>query len=234
MNRMIELSPRLSMIAELVPDGAKLVDVGTDHAYLPSALILSGRISGAIAADLREGPLSRARKTAELYGLTERVQFRLCDGLQGISPEEINTAVIAGMGGETIASILAAAPWTLDQGTRLILQPMSSMNDLRRWLWEHGYKIVQEELAREGDTIYTGWLVQAGKMKELSQAELWAGRNTPDPLRGPWLEYWISRTERALTGLSRSEQEQAVVRRNNLKEVLSGLVCMKKEWEQWQ
>ena len=151
----LELSPRLEMMASLVPSGARLADVGTDHAYLPAALLLEGRIPSAIASDLRRGPLERARETAAAFDLKEKISFRLCDGLSGVGPEEADAIVIAGMGGETIAAILAAAPWTRERAVSLILQPMSSMSDLRAWLGQNGYDILEERLAREGDSLYT-------------------------------------------------------------------------------
>ena len=98
MNEQIALSPRLRMAASLVPPGARLADIGTDHGYLPAALILEGAIPSAIASDLRPGPLARARETAVRYGLEDRLSLRLCDGLSGIGPEEADALVIAGMG----------------------------------------------------------------------------------------------------------------------------------------
>lgn len=234
MNKYIDLSPRLAMVGELVPAGARLADVGTDHAYLPAALVMSGKIPAAIAADLRRGPLDRARATVQEYGLTGRVAFRLCDGLRDIAPEEADAVTIAGMGGETIASILSAAPWTRELDVPLVLQPMSSMNDLRLWLGENGYRIVTEELAREGETLYTAWLVQAGEMDPQSPAELWAGRNVNHPLRGDWLDHWMVKTRWAMDGLALSRQESAPVRRARMEEVYEGLSRMKKEWEAWQ
>lgn len=228
----IELTPRLRMAADLVPAGVRLVDVGTDHAYLPAALILEGKIPFAIAADLRLGPLTRAKETVRRVGLMGKVTFRLCDGLSGIRPREVDAAAIAGMGGETIAAILEAAPWTRE-GVPLILQPMSSMPDLRKWLQENGFTIQEERLAREGDILYTALSVRAGEMSPLSPAELWAGRNRNDPLRGDWLDRWIARTRRALDGMARARGE-TVSRRRALEEVHSGLIDMKKEWEQWQ
>ena len=234
MNRKIELSPRLRMVADLVPAGARLADVGTDHAYLPAALILEGKIPSAIAADLRQGPLARARTTVREAGLTGRVAFRLCDGLKGIDPRETEAVAIAGMGGETIASILAAAPWTRERDLPLILQPMSSMSDLRLWLGQNGFCIVTERLACEGDTLYTAMLVRAGQMAPQTPAELWAGRNTADPLRGDWLDLWLGKTDRALDGLAQARQEGAARRRQELEQVRAGLLEMKKEWEAWQ
>ena len=227
-----ELSPRLSMVGELVPVGARLADVGTDHAYLPAALILEGKIPWAVAADLRRGPLDRARTTVREYGLTGKAAFRLCDGLTGIRPDEVDAVAVAGMGGETIAAILSAAPWVRERDLPLILQPMSSFPDLRGWLQSNGFTIAEERLAREGDTLHTALLVRAGEMGPLSPAELWAGRNNRDPLRGAWLDMWIARVRRALEGMARARGE--LPRRRELEEVLEGLIEMKKEWEQWQ
>ena len=112
--KQLELSPRLALIAGWVPPGAKLADVGTDHAYLPVWLTLHGRVVSAIASDLRKGPLERARATGRTYG-AEGIDFRLGDGLAFIRPDEADTIVIAGMGGENIAQILAGAPWTADE-----------------------------------------------------------------------------------------------------------------------
>jgi tRNA (adenine22-N1)-methyltransferase len=221
------------MVAELIPAGARLADVGTDHAYLPAALLQEGKIPSAVAADLRQGPLNRARQTAELYGLGGQIAFRLCDGLSGIRPDEVDAVSIAGMGGETIAAILAAAPWTRERGITLVLQPMSSMPDLRRWLQENGYQIVTERLAREGDALYTALSVQGGEMAPLPPAQLWVGQNTPEPLRGEWLAVWLDKVERALDGLSKAKQDQTA-RRAELEQVRDGLLEMKKEWESWQ
>lgn len=230
----IELTPRLRTVADLVPQGVCLADVGTDHAYLPAALILEGKIPCAIAADLRSGPLDRARQTAAEYGLGDKVSFRLCNGLAGIAPGEPGAVAIAGMGGETIVAILTAAPWVREKDVPLILQPMSSMIDLRLWLEENGLRICEERLAKEGDTIYTVLSVRAGEMDNQSPAELWAGRNSRDPLRGEWLQLWLGKVERALAGLSKSQKEEAPQRISELEQVRDGLLEMKKEWDAWQ
>ncbi len=228
------LTPRLRAAADLVPSGVRLADVGTDHAYLPAALILEGKIPFAVAADLRQGPLARARATVRTWGLEGKVAFRLCDGLSGIRPGEVDAAVIAGMGGETIANILAAAPWTRERDLPLILQPMSSMPDLRAWLIGNGYRIVTEVLAREGELLYTALSVRAGEEKPYAPAELWAGKNRPDPLRGVWLDRWLDRAGRAISGLSQARRGDAEAKRQEWEQVRAGLLEMKKEWETWQ
>ena len=160
--------------------------------------------------------------------------FRLCDGLAAVDPREADIIVIAGMGGETIAAILKAAPWVRERGVPLILQPMSSMPELRDWLSTNGCRIAEERLAREGDTLYTAFLVRAGEMPPLTPAELWAGKNSCDPLRGAWLDQWIAKTGWALEGISKARGERTTARRRALEEVHSGLIDMKKEWEAWQ
>ena len=230
--RTIHLTPRLQMTADLVPEGTRLADVGTDHAYLPAALILEGKIPWAIASDLRQGPQDRARATARECGLAGRVAFRLCDGLTGIQPGEVDAVVIAGMGGETIAAILSAAPWVRTEDVPLILQPMSSFPDLRGWLQGNGFAIQEERLAREGEMLYTALLVRTGEMEPMSPAELWAGKNVSTPLRGAWLDRWLARTRRALEGMAQGQNVSC--RRQELEEVCQGLAEMKKEWEQWQ
>ena len=124
----MELTPRLQAIAFQVPQGARLADIGTDHGYLPAWLLLNGKIETAIAADLRAGPLERARETSRQYGLEGAISFRLCDGLTGIAEDEVDTVAIAGMGGETISAILGNAPWIRDK--LLLLQPMTGASHL--------------------------------------------------------------------------------------------------------
>lgn len=223
----LTLTPRLAAIARLVPQEARLADIGTDHAYLPVRLLLDGRVEHAIAADLREGPLSRARETARRHGVEDRISFRLCDGLSGVDREEADAVVIAGMGGETIAAILSAAPWTRE-GTRLLLQPMTSFPDLRSWLQQNGYLILREYIVREGKRLYTVLETVGGQMKPLSVGELWAGRQSDDPLRGAYLEMMVSKVSRALHGqlASRDRDEGQIA---VLSQVLTELQNMRKE-----
>lgn len=223
----MELTPRLGAIAQQVPLGARLADVGTDHGYLPVWLLLNGRIKGAVAADLRKGPLERARETAQQYGQSAAISFRLCDGLTDITSDEVDTVVIAGMGGETIIDILKAAPWTR-QEKLLLLQPMTGIPNLRRWLQSNGYAILDEQLAREGKRLYSIWTVKGGTMPPLSPAELWAGENRDGPLRLEYLSMVEKKVQKALQGqLAAREPDQEAV--TELEAVLHGLWEMKKE-----
>ena len=225
MAKQLELTPRLQLLADWVPQGTRLADVGTDHAYLPVWLILHGRVSCAIASDLRKGPLERARLTGRTYG-AENIEYRLCSGLAEIRGEEVDTVAIAGMGGETIASILAAAPWT--RNCRLLLQPMTSFPDLRVGLQRNGYVIKSETVAREGSRLYSIWNATGGEMRELTPAEQWAGMQSNDPLRRDYLRMMITKMERSLNGhRAASVPDDAAI--EEIEEILRGLRQMEGE-----
>ena len=233
----LELTPRLQAVASFVPAGARLADIGTDHAYLPVSLLLDGKISGAIAADLREGPLNRARMTAQEYHCTDKVSFRLCNGLADIKSYETDVISIAGMGGETIAEILSAAKWVQRNKIPVILQPMSTQPELRRWLYQNGYVILEEKLVQEGDTLYVVMLAQAGESDCLTPAEEWAGQQRQGinaPLRAAYLNMLLEKLGWALSGMARSKEGTASQRYHELDQIRAGLEEMKKEWELWQ
>lgn len=237
MRRPFSLSPRLRAVAELVPAGSPLADVGTDHGRLPVWLIQHGVVPRAVASDLREGPLSRAVELAGRWGVSDKVSFRLCDGLSAIAPEEAPTVTITGMGGETIADILAAAPWTGEEGHRYILQAMSGMDGLRRYLSGHGFAIQREVLIREGDTLYVITLAQPGEMAPLTEGEIWVGRQTKDmdsPLRGDYLAQELRKLRRAVSGLEKSDRAEDREKLTRYRQAVQEVEQMKKEWEAWQ
>ena len=197
------LQPRLQLLSELIPQDAKLADIGTDHGYLPVYLIQQGRIKSAIAADIGEEPLDHARRTAEEYGIGD-IDFRLCDGLAGILPEETDTIVIAGMGGETIVSILSAAPWT-KKNILLLLQPMTKIEYLRRWLGENGYVFEKERLVWDKGNLYPVFLVCGGDKRKLTDVESYAGLAMDgDPLYGDYLDHQMNRLQKAIDGLNKA------------------------------
>lgn len=152
---MIKLDSRLKTAAEEVRKGKKVVDIGTDHAYLPAYLIENDICPSAIAADIGKGPLENARKVVSASEeLSEKIELRLSDGLEKISPEEAEDIVIAGMGGILISEILTKAPWVKDETKRLILQPMSHAEDVRKHLCENGFEIITERASTDGKHNY--------------------------------------------------------------------------------
>lgn len=227
---MLHLTPRLQTVADRVPAGVRLVDVGTDHAYLPAWLLLQERILFALCTDLRPGPLERARETVEKWDVADRAELRLCDGLAGVRPEEVDVITIAGMGGETILAILAAAPWVLKKG--LVVQPMSSLSDFRSGLAPLGLHISKESLAQEGETLYVVMDLASGAEGPLTKAECQVGRaecHRNDPLWPRYLRQEEGRLSKALRGLERSRKPEDAARRDELAEALDGIHRMKEE-----
>ena len=150
----IKLNERLLTAVQFVREGSRLADVGTDHGYLPISLILEGRIAFAIAADINRGPLDKADENIHKYALDGKVKTVLCDGLRRIDKDEVDDVAIFGMGGELIVKILDEAPWLKDAAKRLILQPMTHPEKLRKYLADNGYRIIGEALSFDRGKIY--------------------------------------------------------------------------------
>lgn len=151
----IPISKRLRLCAQLVPPGARVADIGTDHGYLGLYLLQNGLAAHVLAADLRPQPLQTAKLHAAKFGFAGQMEFRLSDGLAEIAPDEADTIVCAGMGGDLIVEILSACPWLRGRNYTLILQPQSAGQELRRWLGEHGFAIACEQLVQDGKFLYT-------------------------------------------------------------------------------
>ena len=156
---MLELSKRLSLIANFVNEGSSVCDVGTDHGYLPAFLYLSGKTKNVIATDINEKPLQSAQKNLEKLG-AYGVKLVLCDGLSGVEQENIDTVIIAGMGGEVISGIIQRAAFLKDRTKTLILQPTTAAKELRLFLAQNGFTIAREQALQENEKIYSVMLVR--------------------------------------------------------------------------
>lgn len=194
----------------MVPEGCRLADVGTDHGYLPVYLLQRRRIRGAVAADIGAEPLAHARRTAEAYGVTG-IDFRLCDGLRDIAPDEVDTVVIAGMGGETIIAILEGAAWTKDGAHTLLLQPMTKAADLRYWLAVNGYRFTEERLVWDKNYLYPVLRVTGGGTPQaLTERQALTGVALDnDPLYREYLTQQADKLRRTAEGLRRSAKPNA-------------------------
>ena len=160
------ISKRLELVASFVPQGSILLDVGSDHAYLPIELVERGQIEAAIAGEVVVGPYQSAVKNVDAHGLEEKIQVRLANGLAAFEEEDqVSVITIAGMGGRLIATILEEGLDKLASVERLILQPNNREDDLRIWLQDHGFQIVAESILEEAGKFYEILVVEAGQMK---------------------------------------------------------------------
>ncbi len=151
---MRQLKSRLYTVSTLVPRGARVADIGTDHGHLPIYLIQEGISPFCLACDIKEKPLENAKSNIRKVGLVE-IEARLGAGLDPVGPDEVDCICIAGMGGEVIASILEGADWLKDGRYTLILQPMTSADALRRYLCQNGFSIEKEIAVQENLKVYT-------------------------------------------------------------------------------
>ena len=175
---------------------------------------------------------NRKNVPAREYGVTERMDFRLCPGLAKIKAEECDAIAIAGMGGETILGILEAAPWTHEDVHTLILQPQTKIDLLRCWLCGHGYRFLSETLVRDKEQLYVVFRVRAGMGQELSEADALTGLLLrSDPLYGEYLSQHLIKLNRARDGLAVSSLADKEARIAHLENLIEEIERRKGEWE---
>lgn len=224
----MKLTPRLQAIADKVPPGSRVADIGTDHAYIPVYLLMNHLSSNVIASDNRQGPLLAAEETLRLFGLIQAAELRLGDGLSVLTEEDqVGTAVIAGIGGETICAILQEGLELVKKGVLLVLQPMTGTALVRKWLAEKGFAILQEDIAEEEEDYYevivARWTGEswAGEEKILAIGpRLIAEKHS---LLGPMLQQRIGRLVEAAAAARKSVSATAQERAEELEEQISWL-----------
>lgn len=145
---------RLTSAASFVREQKSVVDVGTDHAFLPAYLVLTGKTKHCLAVDIGQGPLDNAKKTVEKYALSDRIALRISDGLQSVSPEEAEDITICGMGGTLMTRILSSCEWLQKEDLHLVLQPQSHVWEVRTFLFENGFRIDREEVLEDAGKLY--------------------------------------------------------------------------------
>ena len=197
----------MQCIARLVPAGSRLIDVGTDHAYLPLHLLQNGAVREAVASDIHEGPLQRAMMNAA--GQEEnRISFVLTDGLHGIDLREGDTVVLAGMGGDLISDILSAANLQMNNLT-FLLQPMTKQEVLRKNLSSLGLFEREEHLVKDAGRIYTILICEnSGQNSGMSEAEYYTGSwelLCGDPLFTEHLAAQRRRFEKQIKGMEQAK-----------------------------
>ncbi len=225
---MFELSKRLSLIASLVNEGSSVCDVGCDHGYLPAFLYLSGKAKKVIATDINEKPLQSARKNLDALG-AEGVRLFLCDGLSAVENENVDTVIIAGMGGEVISGIIDRASFLRSDAVKLILQPTTAARELRRFLAQNGFVVEQECAISENDKLYSVMQVRfSGESYEITDVQSVIGILKPinaDAISYIEKQYRIAQKcvqQLALATNKQKELEYYQGLSNDLKDILGG------------
>lgn len=205
MSEYASLTPRLLAAAKMASPCEVLADIGTDHAHLPIYMVQQGLCRKAYACDVNEGPLQRACAAVSHFGLEAQITAVRSDGLHDV-PEDYDVAVIAGMGGDLIARILFEHPPRCAE--KLILQPMTKPEVLRRYLFRHGYSILREHAVSEGEKRYVLMDVRPVPTDAYCEEDCFLPQNldcTPHALE--YLEKLLNAHQRRLLGLKRAEEE---------------------------
>lgn len=211
---MVKISNRLMTAAALVTQGYTLADVGTDHGYIPIYLLQQKKIPAAIAMDINEGPLERAKEHIALYGLQAYIQTRLSDGVAALKPGEVEAVLIAGMGGGLVMHILKDGEKICQSAKELILQPQSEIEHVREFLREEGYTILAEDMVYEDGKFYPMMKVQyqgenenAQKASEvLKLSDLYGGLLLQN--RHPVLKTFLEKEKLIYTGIKENLAKQ--------------------------
>ena len=214
------LDKRLLSCAEFVRAGAVFADIGTDHGYLPLFLLREGRITRAYLSDVNRGPLSSAERNATEEGLSDKCEFILTDGARALADKGITDYAICGMGGELITRIIGDAPHLFTEGTRLILQPMTKQECVRRFLVENGFSVITERFSFDSGKYYVTVVAEyTGTKLEISDEDAELGfKMAHDGDRVEYLGYLEGKKKAVLKaingkikgGVDTSEEEAAL------------------------
>lgn len=204
------LSLRLERVAANVPHGARLADIGSDHAYLPVALMRRGVIAAAVAGEVATTPFHAAQRTVRDNGLEQHITVRLADGLAAIEAADGITAIsVCGMGGETIRDILESGKAHLSGQERLVLQPNGGEQPLRQWLMDNGYSISSEELLRENRFYYEIIVAERAGPVVYSAEQLYFGPLQMQVRSPAFIAKWqrmLHQKQKTLASLERARQ----------------------------
>jgi len=192
---------RLALIASKVPKCSCVCDVGTDHAYIPIYLIKNDICSRAIASDLTPGPIETAKRNIEFFGLNSDIETRVGYGLSTLKKNEADVIVIAGMGGVLIAEILEKDIDKAKSASALVIQPMNAIEVTRKWLYDNGFEIFDEELVREGRKIYNVIVAKwTGHTRKVAEVYYYIGEML-EKKRDPLLKEYIIRKANTLKNI---------------------------------
>lgn len=204
----MSLGTRLQTVANFVPQGSKVADIGTDHGYLPIELVKTGRCNQAIAGDVNEGPYLAAKRSVRAASLLKKIDVRLGSGLEILKPYEVDIAIFCGMGGNLMVQLLKDCPDIVKSLKGLILQPQQGYSALREYLYSIDWHIENEAIALEDNRIYQIILARPGKAKMPNKLDLEIGpilNATRPALFKPMIEEFLAKTNRSLAGMEKSK-----------------------------
>ncbi|MBH3403033.1 tRNA (adenine(22)-N(1))-methyltransferase TrmK [Pseudomonas fluorescens] len=215
------LSQRLERVAAHIPAGACLADIGSDHAYLPVALIHRGAIAAAVAGEVAATPFQAANRTVADNGLTQHITVRLADGLAAIQAGDDITAIsLCGMGGETIRDILDSGKAHLNGRERLILQPNGGEHPLRQWLMDNGYRILHEELLLENRFYYEIIVAERAEAVTYTAEQLYFGPLQMQARSPAFVAKWQRMLRQKRKTLASLEQARQAVPEQKVQEIV--------------
>ena len=217
----IPLSNRLLACCGFIKPGDRVADVGCDHGYLGSYLLKQGIASSVIASDVNQGPLQAALRNAHKFGVQENISFYLSDGVRNI-PRDFDCMVCAGMGADTIISILENSGWLEEKRYRLILQCQSKRPELRKWLHDNGYRICRETLAKDRKFVYSIMEVVFDPGHKIEAWEIYISSQLlqdNSPLLGEYYDRVVNGVRLTLDGLRRVQSDQIPIYENILRDL---------------
>ena len=224
----MELSKRLQAVANLVTPGYIMADIGTDHGYIPIYLIENNIVPSAIAMDINEGPLERARLHVSSCGFSDKIDLRLSDGMAAIEAGEVESAIIAGMGGGLVMHILQAFPAVTNSLKEFVLQPQSEIAKVRRFLLNTGFHFVTENMILEDGKFYPMMKVlppDEGQEKEhWNDTEVYYGKyllESQNPVLKSFIEKEITLKRDLIKDLKGQNSDRARERMNELHKELA-------------
>lgn len=230
------MTPRLLAASKFVKPGSRVADIGTDHAYIPIWLVKNGISTHAIAMDINEGPILRARENICKFGLESQIETRLSDGLDSLKSGEADTVVIAGMGGILINRILENAKRLYPTIRHYILQPMTAIEETRKYLEKNGFYIEDECLAKEDDKIYNILSVVRGDMEISKEIHYYIGEKlieNRDALLLQYLDGKIYELDKAIDTMQRAETTDAMEKRAHFINLRKAMQTIKENCTKW-
>jgi len=230
------MTPRLLAVANMVKKSQTVADIGTDHAYIPVYLVLNELAENALAMDINKGPLKRADENILRFSLCDKIKTRLSDGLSELNDGEADTAILAGMGGILINNIIQKDKDRLKSLKSYILQPMTAIEETRKYLEKNGFLIVDEKLAKEDNKIYTVISAVPGEMKISHEVNYYIGEKLisnrdeflPDLLCGKIYEY-----EKAIASMTNTGNAQTKEKLKHYTYLLGEFKRIREECAKW-